>query len=147
MRIIFKREEEELDKLLETQHNELTFYKGKVKKLEKKVEVSATNYQNKIEVLEEKLASANGAKGGYTKKINELKDELEEANKILDTDRELIKHLEKQLEEQRSYYSTKLEEANKKIENYKKDALSSRIKPTIQEYDGRLKYRKNEKKK
>lgn len=153
MRIIFKKEEEKLDGLLESQHNQLNLYKGKVKKLEAEKEKLIKDDED----LRIKLVSATGAKGGYIKQINKLKAELEEANKTIKTDKELIKHLEKelgekkkfekQLEEQKQFYLNKLEEANKKIENYKKDALSNKIKPTIQEYDQRLKYRKNEKKK
>ena len=142
MRIIFKKEEEKIDKLLETQHNELNLYKGKAEKLEKKNK-ELTNQNTDLEF---KLLSANGAKGGYIKQINGLKTKLEEADKKINADKEVIKHLEKQLEEQREHYSAKLEEANKKIENYKKDALSNRIKPTIQEYDNRLKYRRNKNK-
>ena len=152
MRILFKKEEERIDGLLESQHNQLNLYKGKVKKLE----TERDELLNQNEDLQVKLVSANGAKGGYIKKINELKANLEEAHKKAAADKELIKHLkkeleekqqfEKKLEEQRNFYLSKLEEANKKIENYKKDALSNRVKPTIQEYDNRLKYRRNKNK-
>ena len=152
MRILFKKEEEKLDKLLESQHNQLNLYKGKVEKLEKKKE--ELTIQN--EDLQVKLVSATGAKGGYIKKINELKAELEEANKTLDTNKELISYIEKQKNDYATRFeetnkklieaNRKLDEANKKIENYKKDALSNRIKPTIQEYDQKLKYRRNKNK-
>lgn len=150
MRILFKSEEEKLEKLFESKHNELVLFKDNCKKLEKsneeltnQLKFAETNFQMIVEDLQVKLVSANGAKGGYIKKINELKANLEEANKKATADKEVNRHLEKELEEQRNYYSTKLEEANKKIDNYKKDALSGRIKPTIQEYDNRLKYRRN----